>query len=180
MISFLLLLLSRRSDGPAGAHAAVDILLFLFCWFQDLPQLVMKSRGLKEDIREKSVTYLERTKQALVDTHHCTSVVEFTTVVGSAEQSYELSLGEELITVLDDLMGAAYQIHIVFLEEARDDVGTECERDTTIVLAPTRNVLVGIGPEEVTKKTAVGDLYWSAGQALSTGARREKKKKGRV
>ena len=66
-------------------------------------------------------------------------------------------------------MGTAYKIHIVFLEEARDDIGTECERDTTIVLAPTRNVLVWIGPEKVTQETAVGNLYRSAGQALSTG-----------
>lgn len=56
-------------------------------------------------------------------------------------------------------MGAAYQIHVVFLKEARDDIGTECERDTTIVLAPTRDVLVGIGPEEVTQKTTIGNLY---------------------
>lgn len=37
---FLLLLLSRRSDGPAEAHAPVDVLLFLFCWFQDLFTIV--------------------------------------------------------------------------------------------------------------------------------------------
>jgi hypothetical protein len=34
--SLLLLLLSRRSDGLAEAHAPVDVLLFLFCWLQDL------------------------------------------------------------------------------------------------------------------------------------------------
>lgn len=37
MISFsLLLLFPRRSDGSATAHATVDVLLFLFGWFQDL------------------------------------------------------------------------------------------------------------------------------------------------
>lgn len=34
--SLFLLLLARRSNGPAGAHATVDVLLFLFGWFQDL------------------------------------------------------------------------------------------------------------------------------------------------
>lgn len=29
----LLLWLARRSVGPAGAHATVDVLLFLFGWF---------------------------------------------------------------------------------------------------------------------------------------------------
>lgn len=37
LISLFLLLLARRSGGgPAGAHAPVDVLLFLFGWFQDL------------------------------------------------------------------------------------------------------------------------------------------------
>lgn len=91
-------------------------------------------------------TYLERTKQTLVDTHHRTSIVKLATVVGSTEQCHKLSLREELITILDDLMGAAYQIHVVFLKEARDDIGAEREGDTTIVLAPTCDVLIGIGP----------------------------------
>jgi len=32
----LFLLWFARSDGSARAHAPVDVLLFLFCWFQDL------------------------------------------------------------------------------------------------------------------------------------------------
>ena len=112
-------------------------------------------------------TYLERTKQALINTHHCTSIVKFSTIVRSAEQCYELSLREKLITILDDLMRTAYQIHVVFLKETRDDIGTKRERDTTVVFAPTRDVLVGIGPEEVAQKTAIGNLYQSADQALS-------------
>lgn len=112
---FLLLLLSRRSDGPAEAHAPVDVLLFLFCWFQDLSKLFS---DLSQLTSQAIMTYLERTKQALIDAHHRTSIVKFSTVVGSAEQCYELSLREELITILDDLMGAAYQIHIVFLQKS--------------------------------------------------------------
>lgn len=112
-------------------------------------------------------TYLERTKQALINTHHRTSIVEFSTIVRSAEQCYKLSLREKLITILDDLMRTAYQIHVVFLKETRDDIGTKRERDTTVVFAPTRDVLVGIGPEEVAQKTAIGNLYQSADPALS-------------
>lgn len=34
---FLLVLLARRSGGgPAGARAPIDVLLFLFGWFEDL------------------------------------------------------------------------------------------------------------------------------------------------
>lgn len=35
-ILLFLLLLSRRSDGAAGAHATVNVLLLFLGWFQDL------------------------------------------------------------------------------------------------------------------------------------------------
>jgi len=69
-------------------------------------------------IRGKEITHLERTEQALVDTHHCTCIVEFTTVVWCAEKRNQLAFGEEFVTVLDNLMRTTYQVHIVFLEEA--------------------------------------------------------------
>lgn len=37
LIPLFLLLLARRSGGrPAGARAPIDVLLFLFGWFEDL------------------------------------------------------------------------------------------------------------------------------------------------
>ena len=36
LIRLFLLLLMRRSDGPAGAHAPSNVLLFLFGWLEDL------------------------------------------------------------------------------------------------------------------------------------------------
>lgn len=59
-------------------------------------------------------------------------------------------------------MRTTYQVHIVFLEEARHHVGSECERDTTIVFAPARDVLIRIGPEQIAKQSAVRDLFKSA------------------
>ena len=66
-------------------------------------------------------------------------------------------------------MGSADQIHVVLLKEPRDDVGAEGERDTAVVLAPARDVLVGVGPEKVAKQAAVGDLAESV--RSSSGAR---------
>ena len=43
-------------------------------------------------------------------------------------------------------MGSANQIHVVFLQEERNKVGTEGEGDTPIIFAPARDVLVGVGP----------------------------------
>jgi hypothetical protein len=101
---------------------------------------------------------LERAEQALVHAHHGTSIVKFTTVVGCAEQSDELALGEELVAIFHDLVRTADEVHVVLLEESGDDIGAKSERNTTVVLAPASNVLVRIGPKEITQETAVGDI----------------------
>jgi len=53
---------------------------------------------------------------------------------------------------------AAYQIHVVFLQETRDHIRTKSERYTTVVLAPASDVLVGIGPQKIAEQAAVGDI----------------------
>lgn len=81
----------------------------------------------------------------------------------------ELPLGEELVPVLDDLVRAANEVHVVFLQEARDDVGTERERDAAVVLRPARDVLVRVGPEQVAEETC-----------RRVGERRDAKRRGDV
>lgn len=95
---------------------------------------------------QRRKTNLEGTQQTLVDTHHCSGIVELSTVVGGTEQSNQLALREELVAVLNDLVGTAYQVHVVLLQESRNDVGPECEADTTIVFTPSRDILVGVRP----------------------------------
>lgn len=56
-------------------------------------------------------------------------------------------------------MGTADQIHVVLLEEARYDVRTECKADASVIFAPTGNIFVGVGPQQVAKQAAVGDLW---------------------
>lgn len=63
------------------------------------------------------MTNLEGTEQALVDAHHGASIVEFTAVVGGAEEGNQLSLGEELVSVLDYLVSTADQVHVVLLQK---------------------------------------------------------------
>lgn len=46
----------------------------------------------------------------------------------------------------------------MLLQEPRDDVGAECEGDTSIVFAPAGDVLVRIRPEEIAEETAVRNL----------------------
>ena len=59
-------------------------------------------------------------------------------------------------------MCTADQVHVMFLQEARNNIRTEGEGYTAVVLAPAGNVLVGIRPQKIAEKAAVGDLDASA------------------
>jgi len=105
-----------------------------------------------------SGTYLERTQQALVHAHHCSCIVKFPAIIGCTEQRDQLPLREKLVSVLDDLMGAADEVHIVFLQEARYHVGAEGEGDTAVIFTPSSDVFVRVGPQQIAEKTAIGNL----------------------
>jgi len=70
---------------------------------------------------------LEGAEQALVHAHHGAGIVKLAAVVGRAEERHELALGEELVAILDNLVSTADEVHVVFLEEAGDDVGAKGE-----------------------------------------------------
>jgi hypothetical protein len=46
----------------------------------------------------------------------------------------------------------------MFLQESRHDVGSEGEGDSTVILTPSRDILIGVRPEQVAEKAAVRDL----------------------
>ena len=50
-------------------------------------------------------------------------------------------------------MRSADKIKIVSVEELADDVSTERERNTAVVLAPTLYILVRIRPQQVAQQT---------------------------
>lgn len=120
------------SGRAAAASEALDILLFLLGGLENLQGRV-SNRPMKPMGRGKA-TDLERAKQALVHTHHGTGVVELAAIVGSAKQRDELTLREKLVAIFDNLVGAADEVHVVFLEEAGDDIGPEGEGDAAIIL----------------------------------------------
>lgn len=89
-------------------------------------------------------TYLERTQQALIHAHHCPGIIKLAAVVWCAEKRDELTFREEFVTIFDDLVSSADQIHVMFLQEPGDNVGPEGERDAAVVFAPARDILVGV------------------------------------
>merc|ERR1712070_544141 len=78
--------------------------------------------------------HLEAAHQRLVDRHHRSRVVKLAAVIRRAEKRDELTLGEELVPILDDLVRAANQVHVHLLQEAGDYIGPEDERDSAVVL----------------------------------------------
>ena len=56
------------------------------------------------------------------------------------------------------LVGAADEVHVVFVEELCDHVCSEGEGHPAVVLAPAQHVLVGVGPEQVTQQALVRDV----------------------
>lgn len=58
---------------------------------------------------------LEGAQQTLVDAHHGTGIVKLATVVGSTEECDKLALGEELVAVLNNLVGTTDEIHVMLL-----------------------------------------------------------------
>lgn len=97
----------------------------------------------------KMETNLEGAEKCLIYTHHGTSIVEFTTVVGGRKECHQMSLRKEFVSVFDDLrtmrtrysnmgrasylMCSANQVHIVFLQETRNDIWAKGKRYTTVV-----------------------------------------------
>lgn len=90
---------------------------------------------------------LKGTHECIINRHHGTSIVKFTTIVGSGEKSDQLSLGKKFVSIFDHLMSPTDQVQVMFMEKLGHDIGSECVGDTTIILSPSHDVFVGIRPE---------------------------------
>jgi len=101
---------------------------------------------------------LKAAQQALVHAHHCACIVKFTAVVWRAEECDQLPFREKFVAVFNDLVCTADKVHVVLLQEARDHIGSKGKGHASIVLTPAGDILIGIGPQKVTKQTAVWDL----------------------
>ena len=101
---------------------------------------------------KKLTAHLERTQQRLVDAHHRAGVVKLPAVVRRGEECDKVPLGKELVTILDDLVRTANEVHVVLLQEPRDDVGPEGKGHAAVILAPPCDVFVRVRPEQVAQE----------------------------
>merc|ERR1719265_203413 len=66
--------------------------------------------------------HFEAAHQSLIDRHHCTRIVKFATIIGRTENCDELPLGKKLVAILNDLVCANNEIHVVLLQETAHNV----------------------------------------------------------
>merc|ERR1719199_290095 len=95
---------------------------------------------------------------AFIDRHHCTSIVELTTIVWCTKDGDELSLCEEFVAIFNNLVCTYHKIHVVLLQESGYHIRPKDEGDATIVFCPACNVLVWVGPQKVADQARVGDV----------------------
>lgn len=56
------------------------------------------------------------------------------------------------------LMSPTNKVHVMFVEELCDHIGTKSEGDATVVLAPAQHVFVWVGPQQVAQEALVRDV----------------------
>ena len=52
-------------------------------------------------------------------------------------------------------MASNNEIHIVFLQPSRDNIGAKREADTSVIFRPSGNIFIWVAPKQVTEKTTV-------------------------
>jgi len=101
---------------------------------------------------------LERTHKRFVHAHHGAGVIKLPTVIRRRKESNELPPSEKLVSVLNDLMGAANQVKIVLVQELSHNVLPKREGHAAVILSPPVDILIRIGPEKVAQKSGIGHV----------------------
>lgn len=148
-------------------------------WQRAKPPTESQSAGGLSQVWVSS-SYLEGTHEGFIHTHHAAGVVELPAVVGSWEQSHQLPLSKELITIFyhlgashthhyhriwtswaephfmhgcaSYLVGSADKVQVVAVQELTDHISSKCKWDTAVILSPALDILVGVRPKQVAKK----------------------------
>ena len=103
---------------------------------------------------------MELTAEWIVYFHDGCIIIELSTIIGSWEDGDQVSSGEELVALLNNLMGPANQVDLMLFAEFAYDVCAENKRDASLVFTPT-GYFIGICPKQVAKKPLVGDVIRS-------------------
>ena len=88
---------------------------------------------------------MELAAQGLVYVHDCCVVVEFSAVVWSRKDCYELPAREKFEAVLDNLVSSADKVDVMFSAKLLYNVGAKNEGNSSVVWLPAVD-LVRVSP----------------------------------
>jgi hypothetical protein len=92
---------------------------------------------------------LKATSQAIINIHHCSTIVKLSTVVWCGEDCDQLSLIEKFIPILYHLMSSTDEVQLVFFQEVCDDVSPKNVTDSSFGFTPTFDAGIRISPKEI-------------------------------
>jgi hypothetical protein len=101
---------------------------------------------------------LEGTGQILLDSHHGPAVVELAAVVRSREYGDQLFFGEELVAILDDLMGSANEVELVFPQKGGYYVASEHVAHSSLGLSPHLYTGLRVCPQKIAQKPRIRNI----------------------
>jgi len=78
----------------------------------------------------------ETAHESVIDGHESARVIELAAVVWCTKHCHQLATTEELVAILDDLMGSTDQVDIIFLQELLDNGLAESVGYATVILTP--------------------------------------------
>mmetsp|Transcript_7817 Transcript_7817/g.24315 ORF Transcript_7817/g.24315 Transcript_7817/m.24315 type:complete len:352 (-) Transcript_7817:3-1058(-) len=102
--------------------------------------------------------HFEGTQQVLVNAHQSTCIVELPAVIRRGKDGHELAACKKLVAVLDNLVRTGYEIQVVLLAKASDNLRSKCEGHAPVVVAPRADFCRGVRPEQITQQPAVGNV----------------------
>ncbi|TVU49178.1 hypothetical protein EJB05_00474, partial [Eragrostis curvula] len=108
---------------------------------------------------------LERTRQGLVNAQHSPGIVELAAVIRRREHGHELSIGEELVPILHDLVRPADEVQVMFLKKLGDLVRPKRAGHSPLARTPSCNSFSRIRPEQIAQEAMVGHVDWSLNAA---------------
>lgn len=103
----------------------------------------------------------EAAHERIINRHEGARIIEFSTVVGSREHRDQLPSTEELVSVLDNLVGSTNKVNVILLQELFNHGLSERIADTSIIFSPAALGFLGVRPQQVAQKTILRHLSGS-------------------
>lgn len=102
---------------------------------------------------------VEFATQVLVDFHDGRVIVELAAVVWGAEDRYELTTSEKLVSLFNDLVCSTHKVDIMFFAKSPNDILSKNVGNASVVGRPAVD-LIRISPEQIAQDSLIRHVLW--------------------